>query len=86
MTPVPYIDAVARVLRLVAAARVVGALLVLGCVAWSCSGCGASALAVQARAATVATVALEGAHRLAMDVTEAVVGALLGGWTPAGIA
>lgn len=39
------------------------------------SGCGASALAIQARAATVATVALEGAHRLAMDVTEARLGA-----------
>jgi hypothetical protein len=66
---VPYADAVARVLRLVAAARLVGLLVVAGVVAWSC-GCGASALAVQARAATVATVALEGAHRMAMDVTE----------------
>lgn len=33
-------------------------------------GCGAGALQVQARAATVATVALEGAHRLTMDETE----------------
>ena len=34
------------------------------------SGCGASALQTQARAATVATVALEGAHRATMEETE----------------
>jgi hypothetical protein len=53
-----------------AAVRALCALLVAAVVAWACSGCGASALQVQARAATVATVALEGAHRLAMDATE----------------
>jgi len=75
VTPAPHLDAVARVMRAVAAARFVGLLLVAGLVAWSCSGCGAGAIQVQARAATVATVALEGAHRLAMDVTEARMGA-----------
>lgn len=34
------------------------------------AGCGAGAIQVQARAATVATVALEGAHRMTMDETE----------------
>lgn len=34
------------------------------------AGCGAGAIQVQARAATIATVALEGAHRAAMEVTD----------------
>lgn len=44
------------------------ALLLLG---WMLAGCGGGAIRSQARAATVAVVALEGAHRLAMETTEA---------------
>lgn len=44
------------------------AMLLLG---WMLTGCGAGAIRAQARAATVAVVALEGAHRLAMETTEA---------------
>jgi hypothetical protein len=40
-------------------------------VAWTCSGCGASAIRVQARAATIATVALEGVQRVTMAETHA---------------
>jgi hypothetical protein len=62
---------ISLVLRVLHGARTVGlAALLVAVTVWACSGCGASALQVQARAATVATVALEGAHRLAMDATE----------------
>lgn len=37
---------------------------------WWLIGCGAGAIQAQARAATVAVVALEGAHRLTMDEAE----------------
>lgn len=47
-------------------AGILGA-LVLGL---ACTGCGAGAIATQARAATIATVALEGAHRVALNVTD----------------
>jgi hypothetical protein len=46
-----------------------GVLAMLALAAWL-TGCGASAIQAQARAATVATVALEGAHRLALEETE----------------
>lgn len=43
---------------------------VLGVLALCLAGCGAGAIQVQARAATVASVALEGVHRVAMSETE----------------
>lgn len=46
-------------------------MLALVALAWLLTGCGAGAIRAQARAATVAVVALEGAHRLAMEATEA---------------
>lgn len=47
-----------------------GGMLALVALAWLLGGCGGGAIRAQARAATVAVVALEGAHRLAMEATE----------------
>ena len=47
-----------------------GGVLALVALGWLLTGCGAGAIRAQARAATVAVVALEGAHRLAMETTE----------------
>lgn len=60
--------------RILAAARatviIACGVLLASVLASTCSGCGAGAIATQARAATIATVALEGVHRLAMTETE----------------
>lgn len=64
-----------RVIRMLAQARDAFAMAVgvgiLVLVASHCSGCGASALSLHYRAATVATVAVDGAHRVAIAETHA---------------
>jgi len=65
------VSPVALVLRVTRGALHIIAIVVAGlALGYACTGCGAGAIATQARAATIATVALEGAHRVALDVTD----------------